>query len=295
MSGMPTLRDIINATPADATDVDWNFKTLQDFVTQQLINRDATVAMVNPLTTVTPTAPMHAATKQYVDTQVLPIGMITPFAGAAAPSGWALCNGAVKTKTDPAYAALFAVIGVSYNIGGEAADSFRLPDLRSRFPVGKGSATATDTLGETGGSKDAVVVQHNHTSPTHNHTTPDHQHSLDHNHPLAADAAKSTNTDHTHSAAPGGAQFFTRVPGAGMVGVATVPGSEQWWSQTQTAISGAHTHDVDIPALSGVLSPSGEGGSNTGNKIATIDNEGVSGTDKNLPPYQVVNYIIRIG
>lgn len=289
---MPPLRDIVNGTPVDAIDVDWNFKTLQDFVTQQLINRDGTVAMVSPLTTVTPTAPMHAATKQYVDTQVLPIGMITPYAGATAPAGWALCNGASKSTTDPAYAALFAVIGYSY--GGSGAN-FTLPNLQNRVPIGKGSATATDTLGETGGSKDAIVVQHNHTSPTHNHTTPDHQHSLDHNHPLAADAAKSTGTDHTHSAAPGGAQFFTRVPGAGTVGVATVPGSEQWWSQTQTAISGAHTHDVDIPALTGVLSPSGEGGSNTGSKAATIDNEGVSGTDKNLPPYQVVNYIIRIG
>lgn len=304
MSGLPTLRNIINGTPVDAIDVEYNFQTLQAFVSQELINRDGLIAMQAPLTlSGPPSAPLHATTKQYVDTGVVPVGTIWMFGGGpgagtggstTVPTGWAMCDGSTKTITDPLYLALFAVIGYSY--GGTVGTNFKLPDLRGRFPVGRQSGQAIwDTLGEVGGARDAVVVLHNHTSPTHNHTTPDHQHSLDHNHPSAADAAKSTGSDHFHNAAPGGAQFFTRVPGAGLLAVQDKAGSEQWWSQTSTAIGGAHTHDVDIPALSGVLSPTGEGGSNTGNKAATIDNEGVAGTDKNLPPFQAINYIIRIG
>lgn len=246
MSTMPPLRDIVNGTPVDAIDVDWNFKTLQDFVTQQLINRDGAVAMVSPLTTVTPTAPMHAATKQYVDTQVLPIGMITMFGGSAAPVGWALCNGASKSTTDPAYAALFAVVGYAY--GGSGAN-FNLPDLRGRFPVGVQSGQAIwDALGEKGGSRDAVVVSHDHP--------------IDHNHPASG--------SHTH--------LYEKPLDMGSVTVQSGTGA----SLTRMGISSGTASDpatVNLDNLTGIDSGSA----------------GVAGTDKNLPPFIAVNYIIRIG
>lgn len=73
---------------------------------------------------------------------VIPTGLITMWSGSAAsiPSGWALCDGTNNT-----------------------------PDLRDRFLVGSGS---TYSIGDTGGSADAVVVSHNHsiTDPGHAHT-----------------------------------------------------------------------------------------------------------------------------
>ena len=65
-----------------------------------------------------------------------PVGMITPYAGAVAPKGWLLCDGSEVLIAD--YPDLFRVIGFTY--GGTAGlgglDTFRLPDLRSRFPLG---------------------------------------------------------------------------------------------------------------------------------------------------------------
>ena len=62
----------------------------------------------------------------------VPIGAIMMWSGATntIPSGWRLCDGGGGT-----------------------------PDLRNRFPVGAGSTYA---LKATGGSKDAIVVTHNH-------------------------------------------------------------------------------------------------------------------------------------
>ena len=71
-----------------------------------------------------------------------PAGVITQFAGAAAPTGWLLCNGAEYSETGD-YADLFAVIASTYNTGGETEDYFRVPDLKGRIPIGAGQQTNT--------------------------------------------------------------------------------------------------------------------------------------------------------
>lgn len=68
---------------------------------------------------------------------VSPTGVITPFAGAAAPSNWLLCDGASLLRAD--YPRLFNVIGTSY--GSVDATHFNTPDLRGRSPVGVGTGT----------------------------------------------------------------------------------------------------------------------------------------------------------
>ena len=40
MTAMPPLRPILNNTPASATDVDWNFQAVEDYVATDLIHRD---------------------------------------------------------------------------------------------------------------------------------------------------------------------------------------------------------------------------------------------------------------
>ena len=67
----------------------------------------------------------------------VPIGTIMPYAGPNAPYGYLLCDGGeVEIKK---YNDLYGVIGTRYN--GTAAlngtGTFRLPDLRGRFPLGK--------------------------------------------------------------------------------------------------------------------------------------------------------------
>lgn len=68
---------------------------------------------------------------------LVPIGSILPFAGSTAPNGYLLCDGSeVQIGT---YSALFQIIGYTYKpaillIG---KNTFALPDLRGRFPLGK--------------------------------------------------------------------------------------------------------------------------------------------------------------
>jgi microcystin-dependent protein len=81
-----------------------------------------------------------------------PTGSVTAFAGSTAPTNWLLCNGTTVSRTT--YAALFAIVGTTYNTGGEAGTDFRLPNLLGKMPVGRDAGqTEFDTLGETGGAK----------------------------------------------------------------------------------------------------------------------------------------------
>ena len=73
----------------------------------------------------------------------IPAGLITMWSGSigSIPSGWALCNGSNGT-----------------------------PDLRDRFVIAAGS---TYSVGQTGGSANAIVVSHTHTATV---TDPGHVH-----------------------------------------------------------------------------------------------------------------------
>lgn len=65
--------------------------------------------------------------------QAVPPGALTPYAGASAPPGWLLANGAAVSRTT--YAALFAVVGTTYGVG-DGSTTFNLPNLKGRVPVG---------------------------------------------------------------------------------------------------------------------------------------------------------------
>lgn len=71
----------------------------------------------------------------------LPAGVITPFAGSAAPSGWLMCDGQVVSRTT--YAALFNAIGTTYG-AGDGTTTFKLPDLRGEFIRGLDAGRAVD-------------------------------------------------------------------------------------------------------------------------------------------------------
>lgn len=100
----------------------------------------------------------------------MPAGVIAPFAGSTAPSGWVLADGTAYNGTNATYTALWGVIGTTY--GGTGQSSFNVPDLRGRLPVGKGTHADVDALGDNDGSSLADRrPKHKHTvnDPGHTH------------------------------------------------------------------------------------------------------------------------------
>lgn len=86
----------------------------------------------------------------------IPIGTILPYAGETAPTGFLFCDGSEVEKTR--FPELYDIIGTGYN--GTAplngVNTYRLPDLRGRFPLGKHNMDNGQTVpNATGGFVDA--------------------------------------------------------------------------------------------------------------------------------------------
>ena len=84
---------------------------------------------------------------------------------------WHLCNGATLNQAD--YPDLYANLtngGVAFPYGANpSGTTFLLPDLKDRFVVGGGNLYGR---GETGGSKNAVVISHDHVGNASNQVKP---------------------------------------------------------------------------------------------------------------------------
>lgn len=87
-------------------------------------------------------------------------GMVLPFAGSAAPTGWLECNGAAVSRTT--YAALFATIGTLWGIG-DGSTTFNLPDVRGEFIRGFDSGRGVDSGRAIGTWQDDAFESHSHT------------------------------------------------------------------------------------------------------------------------------------
>jgi microcystin-dependent protein len=89
-----------------------------------------------------------------------PAGSVMAYMGTNAPTGWLLCDGSAKSRTQ--YAGLFAVIGTASG-AGDGSTTFNLPNMRGVFlrgvdnGVGNDPDTASRTAPNPGGnSGDAV-------------------------------------------------------------------------------------------------------------------------------------------
>lgn len=128
------------------------------------------------------------------------------------------------------------------------------PNLRDKFIVGAGTTYA---VGAAGGSKDAVAVSHTHTASFAGSAMGAHGHSV-------------SQTPHTHNTS---GEFATYGAFPNVSGVLTQTGGT-------TPTSGANANVSVVAASAGT--PAG---------AVTVDSGGISGTDKNLPPYYALAYI----
>lgn len=63
----------------------------------------------------------------------VPTGVVMPYAGDAAPSGFLLCNGQAVSRTT--YANLFSALGTKYG-PGDGSTTFNVPNLVDKFVEG---------------------------------------------------------------------------------------------------------------------------------------------------------------
>ena len=93
------------------------------------------------------------------------LGEIRMFAGTFAPVDWLICNGALVSVSQ--YQALYVLLGTQW--GGDGVNTFGIPDLRSRIPVGQGQAPGLSpyVLGQKAGSNTVTLTTQN--MPQHNH------------------------------------------------------------------------------------------------------------------------------
>lgn len=92
------------------------------------------------------------------------LGEVSLFAGSSAPSGWALANGQLLSKSQNQ--ALFDAIGTTY---GGSQSAFALPDLRGRTVVGSGTGAGLTAraVGQTFGTPTVTLTEQQ--MPAHAH------------------------------------------------------------------------------------------------------------------------------
>jgi microcystin-dependent protein len=178
-----------------------NTKTFTTTLTSALISsKDEPFPLIStPQDTVLVFRPSLGLIKETRNTFVadlaVPIGAILPYAGAEAPYGYILCDGSELEQTK--YSDLYDVIGTTYNgaVALNGINTFKVPDLRGRFPLGKDnmdnaftvpnssggfidagggnvdrvSGTAPDNLGDSGGQSANTLTVLN---------LPDHEHNM---------------------------------------------------------------------------------------------------------------------
>lgn len=93
------------------------------------------------------------------------LGEVRMFSGHYAPNDWALCQGQLLKINE--HQALFAIMGTIY--GGDGVNTFALPNLNGRTPIGKGQGTGLTNrvMGQTGGAYHASLDFS--TMPSHTH------------------------------------------------------------------------------------------------------------------------------
>jgi microcystin-dependent protein len=207
------------------------------------------------------------ADARLTNTSLFVTGMIMLWYGSVAsiPSGWVLCDGNNST-----------------------------PDLRNRFVIGSGSGSSYP-INQTGGSADATLVSHSHTINNHTHSfsgSDSHSHTINnHTHTFSATTGSDSHS-HSYSSANHPSSSGPEQDQSGG------PENRTQFNVGKTTGSDSHSHSVSgttgNPSNTGTNSQTVSISGNTGNPSNTGTNsQGSSATNKNLPPYYALCYIMK--
>ena len=241
----------------------------------------------------------------------IPLGTVQMYTKATAPTAttnggtWLVCDGTAISRTT--YSDLFAVIATTYGVG-DGSNTFNIPDMRARVPVGYNTATITGrstraiALGsgtETHTLLDAEIPKHTHPvgDSGHNHAITDSGHS----HTGTTNKAKAdiALNDHSHT-------FFRMTdyqPNQSTArGDTMIQSLANWREDTHGSTStktGAELLKEDGASNNGHQHSFTTGTTATGLTIdndttgVTVNEQGTGdGAHNNMQPFLVVNYII---
>lgn len=217
-----------------------------------------------------------------LDKALAPIGVVMPFVGSTAPTGWLVCDG--QEYDSSVYPRLASLCGT--NFGTATAGKFRVPNLKGRLVVGRDSAdTDFATIGLTGGQKTVTLTSVNMPSHTHTATTTVTVDSSGaHTHTVSVSGTTASGGSHSHTyEQPLTADTFDRT-GSGN-GSAVLTGSQT----TSTAAS--HTH-----GFTGTGTAASAGAhTHTASAATTVNASGQTTPValQTLNPYMSLTYIIR--
>lgn len=199
-------------------------------------------------------------------------GTIEETANAVEPNGWLFANGAAKSRA--VYARLFAHIGTTFG-AGDGSTTFNMPDYRGRVGVGldnmggtdAGRLTVANALGGVGGAElhtltTAELAAHAHVQNAHNHaiTDPQHRHDLE-------SAAGSDPFRQWNPLTDGGVDFKV------LLDFAAAP-------SVNFELGNRYT-DLDDTGIT------------INNATPTEQNAGGGAAHNNMPPYVLVNVLVR--
>jgi microcystin-dependent protein len=192
------------------------------------------------------------------------------------PSGWLWCHG--QAVAQASYPRLFANVGATYNIGGEANTDFRIPDYRDRYLVGVGNMGgagagligASSSLGAVFGSNTIATTN----LPAHNHDGSGFSISLS----VSTTVSTSiSDPSHGHSYGNDAGRSASGWPTSG-------GGGFPWTYSDPGGITVGNS-------TTGITASSSASSSGTGSLSGTTGNTG-SGTEF-LPPSRRVHFIIK--
>jgi microcystin-dependent protein len=125
-------------------------------------------------------------------------GQISLFAFEFVPKSWAACDGSLLSVDQNQ--ALFSLLGAAY--GGDAINTFALPDLRGRVPIGYGwsAQSGNVALGQMGGSETVVLQDSN--LPSHSHALAASSQVANRRIPAGRNLAADTSTNAEYYAPP---------------------------------------------------------------------------------------------
>lgn len=206
-----------------------------------------------------------------------PVGSIFMWMAGAVPSKFLTLQGGTADRT--VYPDLFLLWGVQFG-AGDGTTTFGLPDMRARFPVALAPGDPLFAAANNkGGSRNPVVPAHDHDA-------------------VVAAGGQAVGTESYPFAVPkwNDGPGYPGTPGNYLaIPDNNVQGNGDYDGNTFGASAGtAHTHLFSIQQG---MSLTGGGrqqhGHNLAGTIIDVAPAGVAGENANLPPYIVINFIVK--